>query len=194
MRNSAEDVVKTAIGILDEYGLPDLSMRRLATALGVQPSALYWHFESKQALLAAMATEIVARGHRRPLGGDAAWDVATLAAANELRDSLLAYRDGAELVATAYAFGLGGHEARERLAAAIAGGGFDPVFSVAAAAAILHFVFGYVSSEQQHMQASSLGAAGLAAASPGSFDIGLSLIVDGIRQRRPATVRRAAVR
>ena len=49
-----------ALQLLDEYGLPDLTMRNLATALGIQPSALYWHFPNKQALLAAVSAKILA--------------------------------------------------------------------------------------------------------------------------------------
>ena len=34
-------------------------MRRLATALGVQNGATYWHFRSKQALLEVMADTLL---------------------------------------------------------------------------------------------------------------------------------------
>src|SRR4051812_46795577 len=59
-RHSRDDVVEAALRILDDYGLPDLTMRRLAASLDVQPSALYWHFPNKQALLAELADRIVA--------------------------------------------------------------------------------------------------------------------------------------
>lgn len=50
------DVLDGAMAILDEFGLADLTMRRLATSLGVQPGALYWHFPNKQTLLARSST------------------------------------------------------------------------------------------------------------------------------------------
>ncbi len=53
------DVLDGAMAILDEYGLGDLTMRKLATSLGVQPGALYWHFPNKQTLLGAMADRIL---------------------------------------------------------------------------------------------------------------------------------------
>ncbi|WP_159110326.1 TetR family transcriptional regulator, partial [Dietzia psychralcaliphila] len=53
-------VVDTALDLLHEAGLPGMSMRTLATRLNVQPSALYWHFPSKQALLAAVAERVLA--------------------------------------------------------------------------------------------------------------------------------------
>ena len=67
MRHRRDDVVARALRVLDDHGLADLTMRRLGTELGVQPSALYHHFPSKQVLLAAVADEILARGARPPL-------------------------------------------------------------------------------------------------------------------------------
>ncbi len=62
MRYHRSDIVERAVGILDMYGLPDMSMRRIASELGLQPSALYHHFANKQVLLAAVADELLVRG------------------------------------------------------------------------------------------------------------------------------------
>lgn len=186
MRYRRTDIVARAVGILDEYGLADLSMRRIASELGFQPSALYHHFANKQELLAAVADEVLERG-ARPRRDDLAWDEVIVAASHELRDAMLAYRDGAELVATVHAFGLGAHVPFTRIRAAIAGTGLDDELSRAAAMTVLHFVFGHVSDEQTHLQAGSAGAIDSAPGGrPGaaSFDVGLSLIIDGIRQRQ----------
>ncbi|MBD4209720.1 TetR family transcriptional regulator, partial [Xanthomonas citri pv. citri] len=51
-RLTAQDVVDAAVGILQDFGMGDLSMRRVAAVLGVQASALYWHVPDKQSLLA----------------------------------------------------------------------------------------------------------------------------------------------
>ena len=48
---SRERIVDAAFSVLRDYGLADLSMRRLAKELGVQAGALYWHVPSKQDLL-----------------------------------------------------------------------------------------------------------------------------------------------
>ena len=53
MRYRRGDIVERAVLVLDQFGLADLSMRRLAAELGLQPSALYHHVASKQELLAA---------------------------------------------------------------------------------------------------------------------------------------------
>lgn len=197
MGHAKEHVVGAALTILDEHGLPGLSMRRLAASLDVQQSALYWHFASKQLLLAAMAEEILRRGPAGP--GDGAWDAVVEGRAVALRDALLSYRDGAELVSTAYAFGLGAKEPHRELAAFVERAGVAPADAQAAATVILHFVFGFVFSEQQYLQARSAGALpehppadvstrGGTEADP--FRAGLVLVLDGIRARLPQQLRR----
>ncbi|AWB90995.1 TetR/AcrR family transcriptional regulator C-terminal domain-containing protein [Aeromicrobium chenweiae] len=185
MRYHRTDIVERAVGVLDQYGLADLSMRRIASELGLQPSALYHHFGSKQELLAAVADEVLERG-ARPDAPDTAWDDRVVALSRELRDAMLAYRDGAELVATVHAFGLGVRSPAAPLASAIEAAGFDEAFARTAAMTVLHFVFGHVSDEQTHRQANTAGAIDadpLGRADTASFDLGLSLILEGIRHR-----------
>ena len=55
MALTREAIVLTAAELVDQYGLGDLSMRRLATELGVAPGALYWHLTNKQELLGHLA-------------------------------------------------------------------------------------------------------------------------------------------
>ena len=181
MRYHRADVVDQALRVLDAHGLADLTMRRLGAELGVQPSALYHHFANKQTLLAAVADEILARGTRgqRP----AAWDERVAAACTELRDAMLAYRDGAELVATAYSFGLGASAPYDELVVALADGGLDPALVPTAARTLLHFVFGHATDEQTHLQAGSAGAIDDGPREDSDFELGLALVLDGIRQR-----------
>ncbi|MEX3610787.1 TetR family transcriptional regulator [Rothia sp. LK2588] len=49
----------SAFNLLTQYGLADLSMRRLATELGVAPGALYYHVKNKQQLLASLASRML---------------------------------------------------------------------------------------------------------------------------------------
>jgi TetR/AcrR family tetracycline transcriptional repressor len=154
--HSREDVVRAALRILDEYGLPDLTMRRLASALGIQPSALYWHFPNKQSMLAELSDRIVSRGSAAQVESE--WTTQVRTEAFALRDALLTYRDGAEVVVSTLALGLGATVAHDRLASAMAAGGFTADTIDQAATTLLHFVLGHVSSEQQRMQYDSLGA------------------------------------
>ncbi|SDC68021.1 TetR/AcrR family transcriptional regulator C-terminal domain-containing protein [Nocardioides lianchengensis] len=185
MRNNRGDVVDRAIEVLDSYGLADLSMRRLGAELGVQPSALYHHFANKQLLLAAVADEVLARGARPPVDGP--WDEQVVAVCSTLRDAVLAYRDGAELVATVHAFGLGARAPYDALVEALAAGdlpdGLPDDLVPVAARTLLHFVLGHVSDEQTHLQAGSAGAIADAPRESSDFALGLAIIVDGIRAR-----------
>jgi AcrR family transcriptional regulator len=183
VRYHRADVVDQALRVLDAHGLPDLTMRRLGAELGVQPSALYHHFANKQSLLAAVADEVLARADW-PTGGP--WESRATEVCSVLRDALLAYRDGAEVVSSTFALGLGATEPLDRLTAAIAAGGFDDGTARRAATALLHFVLGHVSHEQQRLQYDSLGVlADDAAAEPdpaGAFAFGIDLLVGGLTE------------
>ena len=186
MRYQRSDIVERALVVLDTYGLADLTMRRLGAELGVQPSALYHHFANKQTLLAAVADEILARG-RRPRRQGLPWDERVPAVCGELRDAMLAYRDGAEVVATVHAFGLGAGAPGQELEEALADGGFPPELGRTAVRTLLHFVFGHVSEEQTHLQAGSAGAIDGGPREESDFELGLAIVVDGIRLRQRAS-------
>jgi len=53
-----EQVVRAALTLLDEVGLDDLTMRRLAERLGVKAAALYRHVRNKDELLSLLGDEI----------------------------------------------------------------------------------------------------------------------------------------
>lgn len=185
MRHHRDDIVERAVRVLDDYGLASLTMRRLGSELRLQASAIYHHFPSKQALLAAVADEILARGRRPRVGSG--WNDLVVEACYELRDAMLAYRDGADLVATVYAFGLGAHGPAEELERILRTAGFaEPLVGVGART-LLHFVFGHTFEEQTALQAESAGAISRAEAGPGSrsadFDLGLGLVIDGLTSR-----------
>ena len=57
-RLSKAAVVDRALALSDAEGLEALTIRRLATELGVTPMALYWHFRSKEELLGGLADRI----------------------------------------------------------------------------------------------------------------------------------------
>jgi TetR/AcrR family tetracycline transcriptional repressor len=100
MRLRREHVVDEAIALLHADGLDALTMRKLATRLGVQAGALYWHFASNQALLDAMADRFLEDfGAGLPAGS---WDERLSAAGWRLRQVLLSHRDGARVMAGTY--------------------------------------------------------------------------------------------
>ncbi len=52
-----QDLIDAAITLINEKGISDLSLRQLARHVGVSHNAPYRHFETKQALLMAVAEE-----------------------------------------------------------------------------------------------------------------------------------------
>lgn len=189
-RHDRRTVVDTALRLLDEIGLPDLTMRRLAAELDVQPSALYWHVENKQTLLAAVADRIQAAARPSP-PAHLTWREATAAEAVAIRDALLAYRDGAEVVLSTRALGLGDDEAHRRLATALERG-HDSATARLAATALLHLIFGDATLVQQRLQADALGVTSEAVGlrpddvthrDDEAFLTGVDLLLAGLEQR-----------
>ncbi|WP_392507286.1 TetR/AcrR family transcriptional regulator C-terminal domain-containing protein [Naumannella halotolerans] len=188
---TADEIERSALEILDRYGLGDLSMRRIATGLGVAPGALYWHVANKQQLLIGLARRIV--GDPEPLDGP--WQSAVGQWARSLRSRLLEHRDGAELVASAVALAdpvdadhpdaLAPAASLGRLlvAAGMSAGDAD-----AAADTVLHFTLGQTMAWQSRAQFRELGITGPGAVSD-SFDFGLELIIDGMQNRVSTTQR-----
>ncbi|OZB83819.1 TetR family transcriptional regulator [Microbacterium sp. 13-71-7] len=174
-RHDREHIIGVALALLDRYGLPDLTMRRLATELEVQPSALYWHFDSKQDLLAAVSDRILAR---MP---DAEQDTDLLRAAHAVRDALLSYRDGAEVVLSSAALRPGRSRAEDALRAALSPSIPDAGL---AATAVLQFILGHTTLVQQRMHGESHGAAASPADPTGDedaavFETGIALLSRG---------------
>jgi TetR/AcrR family tetracycline transcriptional repressor len=99
-----ETVVRAALRLLDEAGLDGLTLRKLASELGVQAPALYWHFKSKQDLLDEMAATVFADAIRE-FGMPAesiTWSAWALEYGHRLRQMLLRYRDGAKMYSGRY--------------------------------------------------------------------------------------------
>ncbi|WP_105565136.1 TetR family transcriptional regulator [Microbacterium halophytorum] len=169
-----EGIVDRAIALLDRFGLASVTMRALADDLGIRPSALYWHVADKQTLLAAVADRIVA-------GASPADDVA--GAARELRGALLAHRDGAEVVLSSAALGLGGSGAAEHLRRALEEQGAPD--AATGANVLAQFVLGHASLVQQRIQAAELGAYegapdAVARDFDAEFDAGIAALVRGL--------------
>lgn len=183
MALTAEAIVRAACGILDEYGLADLTMRRVADALGVKAGALYWHFPNKQSLLAAVADEVLTGLGRTPQDRDLTqW-------ATNTRTQLLAHRDAAELVASTRAMGLGRIDPTHAAMVLLCSQGLNEHQADAVARTIMHFLLGHVMEEQTQSQLAELGVVG-------SFDeedadrrfmSGVDLLVAGVRTLTSAT-------
>ncbi|WP_125613278.1 TetR/AcrR family transcriptional regulator C-terminal domain-containing protein [Specibacter cremeus] len=158
-----EQVVGAALAILRDFGLADLSMRRLARDLGVQPGALYWHVKNKQELLGVLAGRILA-GVPLPAGGvgpgasDGLGAVRRVAA--DIRTALLSVRDGADVVSLAQALTPESLAPLTALRSLLADSGLGERQARWGARTLTHYILGAVAEEQTHAE---LAAAGLLA-------------------------------
>ena len=103
MALNQQQVVAAALDLLDDVGLDALSLRTLATRLGVRAPTLYWHIGSKAELLDALADAIMDEALQAtpvcdPVDGWAEW---LLTALVQLRRAMLRHRDGARVISGA---------------------------------------------------------------------------------------------
>lgn len=196
MQRNRTDVVEAALGILDEYGLADLTMRRLASTLGLQPGALYWHFPNKQAVLGAVSDAIVAPVitlASTPPAPDHQWADAVSLTARAVRSALLSRKDAAETVAASLSARTMETSLHAALEAPIRAGGLSERHASIAADALLFYILGSAADEQARLQLDSAGASAHTAepiadtANPTErFEFGLRLFIDGIAVRANA--------
>lgn len=187
MANSRRDVLDAARALLNRTSLGDLSMRRLATELGVRPNALYWHFPNKQSLLAALGDDILS-AITTP-DGSSTWDDQLTALATSLRSALLSVTDSAELVSSSWASGLSEMAVAEHLRIAASAGGLDDADAQAVTTAICQLTIGLTIEEQTRIQMERLGVAEPSGRDfTGEFDAALRVVVDGARHRASSMV------
>jgi TetR/AcrR family transcriptional regulator, tetracycline repressor protein len=201
MRLKRETVVQGALELLDEVGLDEFTTRRLADKLGIQSPTLYWHYESKRALLDAMAYAMLKEHDARstsPPGGD--WRAQWRENAHSFRRALLSYRDGARVHAGTLpnANQLPRAEAMMRL---LHSAGFAPEEALSIIITLSRFVVGWVLEEQAAASRADEGQPGLDPSpeqfpllsealrltenqSPdAAFDFGLSLLLRSLDSR-----------
>lgn len=176
-----DEVIDAAVGLLRAHGLADLTMRRLARELQVQPGALYWHVDNKQTLLIRVAERMLA-------------DVTTAAGAEPvagirhlargIREAVLPVPDGSAVVALGYALDPDSVPAFVRLRRLVGRLTDTPADTAAATDLIAHHVLGSVSDEQDR-RAAGLDVHGAGAVFERGLDLALATII-------PATARRSA--
>jgi TetR/AcrR family tetracycline transcriptional repressor len=140
--------------MLDAEGLDGLTLRKVATVLGVRPGALYRHFASKQELLDLVAATILEEnlGPVTPPMAGQTWTDWLTVRSRALREALLAHRDGARLVAGARPVA-DRRPTAEHLVRALTLAGFPPERVLPTLLAVKHYVIGAVQEEQSLLEA-----------------------------------------
>lgn len=206
-----EQVIETALDLLDRDGLEGLTLRKLAQALHIQAPSLYWHFDSKQALIDGMADALV-RDVALDVADAQPWEDRVRQIAGELRRALLRYRDGARVFAGTYVVTDNVLRTSEALISAFVQAGADARLAATCSFSATYYVLGFVMEEQALGPGSSLDLASRKQAFvelaqekyPNNwsardtifsvdfaerFPIGLDLLIDGVRLRIQAHAR-----
>ncbi|MBS2536483.1 TetR/AcrR family transcriptional regulator C-terminal domain-containing protein [Catenulispora sp. NF23] len=174
MRLTPAVVLDAASTLLDEAGLDAFSTRKLATRLGVRVGALYWHYPSRQALLDAVAEQIVAEASAAPIP-DGDWPEQAGAMIHALRDAMLAHADGARIIVEMDTPGPNAQAYIERLRGLLTAAGMDPATAENAADVLTSYLNGYTIEEQAHK------AGQQRATTDRGFEFGLNVVLAGLR-------------
>ncbi|WP_438022742.1 TetR/AcrR family transcriptional regulator C-terminal domain-containing protein [Sorangium sp. So ce233] len=147
MRLRREQVVATALRLLNDVGLDALTMRRLGQELNVQAATLYWHIKNKDELLDAMAEAMLAGCAAGVLEGLSGMERAA-EVAERLRRALLAHRDGARVFAGTYVAQDNTLRVSDALVGALRDGGLSPRAAAWGCWSIVYYVIGFTLEEQ----------------------------------------------
>ncbi|MBB5893354.1 TetR family transcriptional regulator [Kutzneria kofuensis] len=182
MTSRRDEVLAAALDLLDEVGLDALTTRKLAEKLGVQPGALYRHFDSKRSLLNAMVARLTADAGS---AGEPPEDWAGMLryAAVGARATMLTRRDGARLMAT---YLVPADETAQRfwhrLIGALTAAGIPPADATVAVDTVFAYVNGFAIEEQS--RDGFPAEPGQRALRDKSFRAGLDLIIAGVTASR----------
>jgi TetR/AcrR family transcriptional regulator, tetracycline repressor protein len=150
MKVNRDIVIRGGLKLLNEVGLERLTLRLLGRELDIQAATLYWHFKSKEDLIDEMATEVLAEGakHLLPASESADWSAWAAAFGNGLRKTLLAYRDGARMVAGTRLTDTRYMQTAERIAQKLIASGFTVRQATILMSTIYDFTISVVMEEQ----------------------------------------------
>jgi TetR/AcrR family transcriptional regulator, tetracycline repressor protein len=201
-----EQVVKRAVELMAEAGLEALTLRRLATELGVSAPTLYWHVRNKRQLLDLMAEALVSRAARSPspAPGQPWWEWLAERARLQWR-ALTSQRDAALVVAGNRPTDAALPEI-EQVVASLVAAGFPPDEALRAIMSIGNYVIGCAVEHQaeaarqpdperdarlleraEELPNLRAAMAGLErpgpAAGEAGFEHGLALLIGGVRAR-----------
>ncbi len=178
MAITRDSIIEAALTILDSYGLPDLSMRRIGSVAGVQAATIYWHFANKQTLLAALADTIV---EKIP----SCENLEQWASAS--REVMHRYRDSAEIIAATLAVGLGNSPFDAQAYELVRRSGMSDEDARRVVHTLTHFVLGHTMHEQtrQTLMAMKIIDSAQQVRDDEGFADGIAMILAGSKALRP---------
>jgi TetR/AcrR family transcriptional regulator, tetracycline repressor protein len=150
MKINRELVTRAGLKLLNEIGLEQLTLRRLAEELNVQAATIYWHFKSKEELLDEMATTVLTEGaaNMLPRRNSSSWKTWGMCYGEGLRKTLLAYRDGARMVSGTRLTNTEPLKTTERIGAQMVSSGFSLRAAIVLVGTILNYTLSFTMEEQ----------------------------------------------
>ena len=170
----ADEVVSVALRLLDAEGANAVSIRRLSADLGVSHMTLYGYFESKDALLEAMVARTldvpsIARDPER------SWDENLTAAIREIYETLVARPGIAEMLVAREFGGAWIGSVRDKLLSLLVDATYDESSRIDNISVLFNYLLGAVMIDTNRTRGGSNA----------SFEMGLEILVSGIRDRAP---------
>ncbi|GAA3893038.1 hypothetical protein GCM10022243_67530 [Saccharothrix violaceirubra] len=144
---SEEAIVAAALELLDDRGAEAVSVRGIASRVGVAPNAIYTYFPDKAAVLRAVVDRLIGEEGPALLTGDAPWRDRLRDLALRLRADLLRHPGAAALVAGAPMDGQRALELGERLLDVLAEAGLEPDDAARASYALIVYILGAIALE-----------------------------------------------
>lgn len=135
-------ICEAALEAIDEAGLESVSMRTLATALGVKASSLYHHFASKDELMTGVADFLYRKLGRPPDGGD--WAEQMKGTFLQLRDFIQDHPNAAPLLVRDLACSPVAERRAKVLLRIACRGGVDPSTSASLVGNLVALLVGHV--------------------------------------------------
>ncbi|GAA4020055.1 TetR/AcrR family transcriptional regulator [Allokutzneria multivorans] len=196
-----DTVVRTALRVLDEVGIDNLTLRRIATELNVQAPALYWHFKNKQELVDEMASTVLAEAVGAAEYGED-WAELLVNYGRALRGALLSHRDGAKVFSGTYLTRTDVYKGQEQALRVVTDAGFSLAEAVAGLMTVHCYATGHAVEEQastddprydpraraervgDELPLAQAAGEGLFEKPDERFERGLALIVNGMRKAR----------
>lgn len=146
-----EQIIEASLEQLNESGLSRLSLRDIAKRLDMRAPALYWHFKNKEDMIDFIAEAILQKEFKnlQPRRDDELWQDWLIHHMIQLRKAMLAYKDGARVVAGAHLYPTRTlAKSFEYALRSLQSAGVDLSRSRHIIATATHYTFGHVIEEQ----------------------------------------------
>ena len=150
-RLSRETVTERALALADAEGIDAVTIRRLATDLGVTPMALYWHFQDKERLLDGVAELVLSQVELPPDDETRPWSERLRDVLDRVLAALAAHPSTTDVVKTRILLSEPGLQLTERVLGLLRGAGFSAEEASQRAVYALVFIVGLVTGEPGSM-------------------------------------------